>query len=195
VDFLPIGDAKLKIVLTAEDMRDYKLDTVSGENFGDSGRRGIWKIIDRARDAVGFDVGGDKILIQFYPLKDGGCEVFVTKLGILSESAARLVSRSERVTMLSKKRVFYCFDDFLNLVAACREIARRAAENLPESDAYYNGGVFYLAVSEYGVGGDFSEIFCISEFGSPTVSELEIHLAEHGKIMIKKDAVKVLSEL
>ena len=193
--FLSIGDAKLKIVLTSEDVKEYRIDLSSCEVRSENGRRGLWQIIDKARASVGFDPDGDKILIQFYPLADGGCELFVTKLGILSDSSARIVSKSERVTMLSKKQSFYCFRSLLDLSFVCREICRRMPDASPESELYYDGASFYLGLCEYGAGYDTSEFPFISEFGTSVSSECGAFLAEHFELLIKKDAVKVLSEL
>lgn len=195
MEFLSIGEAKLKIVLTPLDVKEYKIDLSSCEVRSENGRRGLWQIIDKARASVGFDPGGDKILIQFYPLSDGGCELFVTKLGILSDSSARIVSKSERVTMLSKKQSLYCFQSFSDLTFVCREIRRLLPDTLPESELYYDGARFYLGVCEYGAGYDSSEFPFISEFGSSVPAECGALLAEHSELLIKNDAVKVLSGL
>ena len=195
VEFLPIGDAKLKIVLNSKDLSEYKLDLSSVDGGGEGAKRGIWQILDCARDRVGFDPCGDKILIQFYPTKEGGCEIFVTKLGILPDASAKLVAKSERVTMISRKRNFYRFEAFEDLSAACREIERKTRRPPPESDVYFDGSDFYLAINEYGIGGESCEYPCIFEFGNAVTSERGIHLTEHCEILIEKNAVKVLSEL
>ena len=196
MEFLPIGETKLKIVLYPEDLREYRLDLSGVEYKGDASRRGLWQILDKARDEVGFDPRGDKILIQFYPTKDEKCEVFVTKLGVLPESSAKLVAKSERVTMISRKRNFYCFESLEDLSSACREIKRGCRETtLPECDVYFDGAEFYLAIDEYSSGGESCEFPCITEFGTPITAERGAFLNEHGKILIKMDAVRVLSEL
>ena len=195
MEFLPIGDAKLKIILSASDMKDYKLEASSDDLHKEIGRRELWRILDKARSEVGFDPNGDKILIQFYPTKGGGCEIFVTKLGILPDPSARLVAKSEKVAMLSKNRNFYCFETLADMAAVCKEIKRLSANSLAESDLYFDGAHFYLAMDEYISGGEPCEFPCIFEFAALATRERGIYLAEHGEILIKKDAVKVLSEL
>ena len=195
MEFLPIGDTKLKIVLTAADMRDYKIEVTSGELRSDSGRRGLWHILDRAKDKVGFDPRGDKVLIQFYPMSGGGCEIFVTKLGILPISSANIVSKSERVTMLSRKRNFYCFEALQDLIAVCRQLEQTYGERVPDGDVYHDGANFYLALDEYAGGSEDVDLTFITEFSFCVTYERGIYLAEHGELWVKKDAVKVFSEL
>ena len=103
MEFLVINESKLKIIMTPADTERYDFSAANADYDSPDTRRIFWRIIDEATETVGFDPKGDKILIQFYPSRDGGCEIFVTKLGALSASAARLVSRSENVTMLSRE--------------------------------------------------------------------------------------------
>ena len=90
MEFLLIGESKIKIVLNRKEAERYHLDTSTPDVSGPGARRIFWSILEEAKREVGFDPAGDKVLIQLYPLKGGGCEIFVTKLGILSESSARL---------------------------------------------------------------------------------------------------------
>ena len=34
----------------------------------------------------GFDAVGERVFVQYYPEKHGGCEMFVTKIGLLDDS-------------------------------------------------------------------------------------------------------------
>ena len=102
MEVLLIGEAKMKIVLTSEEAKGYRLDLSDPAKDTQRSRRALWSVLDDARKSVSFDPSGDKVLVQLYPMKSGGCEIFVTKLGILSEASARLVSDSDRVTLLSK---------------------------------------------------------------------------------------------
>jgi hypothetical protein len=126
VEFLLIGDMKLKIVMSESDMQAYKLDR--GRDYSSPAyRRAFWRVLEKAKEEVGFDPDGDKVLIQFYPMRQGGCEVFVTKLGALSKDSVRSVTHSDNVDLLSHSKSFYCFeglDDLKRFAAALKSVAR-----------------------------------------------------------------------
>ena len=139
MEFLLIGESKIKIVLNSEEAESYKLDSSAPDVSGPGARRAFWRILDMARAEVGFDPSGDKVLIQLYPLKSGGCEIYVTKLGILSEASARLVSKSDRIAMLSKKRSLYSFDSLEDIISASRAVKNQSGITSPRSDVYTDG--------------------------------------------------------
>ena len=195
VELLLIGDSKLKIVLDKEEMEKYKLATVSAETCDSGFRRSFWKLLERAKEEVDFDTGGDKILIQFYPLQDGGCEIFVTKLGLLSDASARMVARSDKVTLLSRNVGIYAFSSLDDAVSVCRLISKIAGESTPISDLYQESGRFYLSIDEYGKGGEAMEFPFISEYGSSVSEDALPYLFEHAGLLAKENAVKRLSEI
>ncbi len=195
MEFLLIGDSKLKIIMTEEDMHEYKLDKAS--DYSSSGyRRAFWHVLDKAREDVGFDTGGDKVLIQFYPIKSGGCEVFVTKLGILSKESARLVTRSERVTMLGKEKNFYVFASLSDLKRFYHSVETRLSEPYPSSDIYITDGlVCYLAVEEYAKGGDPCEFPEILEFADRLTADIGFFITEHLSCITSGDALSKINSL
>ncbi len=179
MEFLALGDSKLKIVMTDKDMKEYKLDTAS--DYSSSGyKRAFWQVLDRAKREIGFDTAGDKVLIQFYPLKSGGCEVFVTKLGILSAESARLVSRSDRVTMLSRSKSFYAFESIADMKRFHGAIEKRLSAPYPTADVYITDGeLSYLSVEEHIKGGETCEFPEILEFSTRLAADLEFFITEH----------------
>ena len=99
MEFLLIGESKIKIVLTRSEADEMNL--VGGDISDADNRRVFWRLIGMAKERVGFDPAGDKLLIQLYPMKEG-VELFVTKLGILPDASARLVARSDKISLLSE---------------------------------------------------------------------------------------------
>lgn len=178
MEFLLIGDSKLKIVMTEEDMRTFKLD--SGEDYSSLGyRRAFWRVLDLAKAEVGFDPEGDKILIQFYPLKSGGCEVFVTKLGILSKESAKMVTRSDKITMLSKAKRLYAFDSREDLLAFSAAIKSLCLSQCPDADVYKNGSARYYIAMEELSRDDGAELPLLLEYARPVNSDLLFFVSEH----------------
>ena len=195
MEFLLIGDSKIKIVLNRDEAEKYNLDSAAPDVSGPGARRAFWRILDMARAEVGFDPAGDKVLIQLYPLKSGGCEIFVTKLGILSEASARLVSKSDRIAMLSKKRSLYSFDSLEDTISAARAVKNRAGNTSPRSDVYTDGEKYYLAIEEYGKGGEPVEFPCILEFSSALTADISAYISEHARCLTDGDGIDRFSSL
>ncbi|MBO7196670.1 MAG: adaptor protein MecA [Clostridia bacterium] len=190
-----IGESKIKIVLTREETEHYGLDGSTADVSGPGARRIFWRILDRARAEVGFDPCGDKVLIQLYPLKGGGGEIFVTKLGILSESSARLVSKSDRIAMLSKKKSLYAFDTLEDIILASRAIMAISDKLSPQSDVYTEGDRYFLSIEEYGKGGEPIEFPCILEFGTALTADISTYISEHATRLTEGDGVERFSKL
>ena len=196
MEFLLIGESKLKIVMTDEEMKKYKLDSFSLDGDSAASRRSFWQILDEAKSEVGFDPSGDKVLIQFYPVKCGGCEVFVTKLGILAPTSAKLVSKSDKVAMLSRHKRYYHFQSLEDLSRASLSIKRAAKDALPTSDVYVSGEHgYFLSVDEYEKGGEGAEFPSVQEFGRQLTADMGLYISEHCQRLTNGDGVDKFSKL
>ena len=186
MEFLLVGESKLKIVISEEEMHRFGLE---GDYSSSACRRSFWRILVLAEEEVGFRTDGDKLLIQFYPLKSGGCEAFVTKLGLLPKESARLVADSDRVTTLSKRRSYYAFDT----VDLARAFAASLKVPYPCADLYLGEGAScYLAVEEYRKGGESVEFPIILEFSRPLTADLEYFVTEHLSLVCEGCAIEYL---
>lgn len=196
MEVLKINDNKIKIMLSFADMQAFGLEA-SELDYNDTGnRRKIFSVLEHVKKNYGFDHEGDKLLIQFYPSKDGGAELFVTKLGLLSAADKRTVSRSDRVTMLAAKRSMYAFSSFADLLLAAKTIAR--ISEVRESGLYlFENGTYYLELTERGDGkGDtVKEYASVLEFASPVSKDKFPYITEHGKCLANKNAVELLASL
>jgi negative regulator of genetic competence, sporulation and motility len=83
MELIRIGDSKLKITLTSDDMTQYDLDCDTMDYDNSETRKAFWDILDHAKQITGFDAAGDRVFVQLYPSKKGGCEMYVTKLGLI----------------------------------------------------------------------------------------------------------------
>ena len=188
-----IGESKLKIVASEDEMKKYNLNSPTSDSGGQVLRRAFWRVLDKAKSEVGFDPAGDKVLIQFYPIKSGGCEIFVTKLGILPESSARLVSRSSKIEVLSRSQGFYAFDSLDDLRKLCRTISITSREFYPSSDVYFDNGRYFLAIEEYGKGGETVEFPCILEFARGLTADFGVYISEHADRLTDGDGIERFS--
>ena len=73
MELIKISDTKLKITLTKDDMIRYELncDTIDYDNT--ETRKAFWNILDHAKHVTGFDAASERVFIQLYPDKGGGC--------------------------------------------------------------------------------------------------------------------------
>lgn len=177
MEFLRISDSKLKISLQAEDLQRYHMQA-EGLNYESAeARRVFWQLLDEAKQHCGFDTGGDKVLIQYYPLQSGGCELFVTKLGLVSESTRRSLCRSDRVTVLSARRGYYRFltaDALLDALAALRPLGETGWIRVGDD------GLYYLEVEgSGGRGGRPDRHLLLGEYGCALPSSAGAYLDEH----------------
>lgn len=195
LEFLLIGESKLKVVLNEEEAKKYGLDKGGADCRTTEVRRSFWRVLDIARDEVGFDPAGDKVLIQMYPSSQGGCELFVTKLGILPPASARLVARSDRIALLSKKQSFYAFESLDDLVSCARAIRSVCSDGSVTSDVYYAYGRYFLAIDEYARGGEAIEFPCILEFGRMLSSDFGAYISEHANSVAHISAIEIFSRL
>ena len=194
MEFLLIGESKLKIVLGEEEMKKYGLSS-SADSGGQSVRRAFWRVLDIAKSEVGFDPAGDKVLIQYYPIKSGGCEIFVTKLGILPEASARLVSRSNKIEVLSRNKSYYAFDSILELRAFCKAIKTASPDSFPKSDVYCENEKYFLSIEEYGKGGETVEFPCVLEFARGLTADFGVYISEHADRLSDGDGIEKFSLL
>ena len=81
MELLRIGDNKLKVTLSGEDMEHYRLDSESMDYDTTETRSAFWQILDEAKHKTGFDAGGGRIFVQIYSSRACGCEMYVTLVG------------------------------------------------------------------------------------------------------------------
>ncbi len=86
MELIIIDESRLKIMLTPTDMRHYDLHSERMTAATGATRRAFRHIFDDARERIGFDTTGERLFVQLYNSRGGGCEIFVTKLG--AEEAA-----------------------------------------------------------------------------------------------------------
>ena len=120
MELLKISADKLKLTLSREDMDAYRLDA-SEAGCGVGTRRAVRDILDEAKRRCGFDPEGGRLLVQMFPSAEGGCEIFVTRLGGEDGRAA--------FSLTAQAFVFEELDDLI-LCCAALDAERFLLENL-----------------------------------------------------------------
>ena len=193
IDVLKISDSKIKISLSATDVKSFGLDEKEMDFSDLASRAKIWRVLDAVKAKWGFDREGEKLLVQYYPSKDGTAEMFVTKLGRIVKRAADSLSLSEEVTVLEAKTSVYCFSDVNDLISACKTAAERGY--ITDSELYYTDEGYYLIVSARGASrhGELCEGAFFLEYAKKLPDGMVHYLREHADALLNSGAVETLS--
>lgn len=210
MELIMISDSKLKVMLSADDMRNYEFDDINNIHTKEAFRN----LMREAKNRCGFNALEGRVFVQLYRSKAGGCELFVTKLsksddgesasagkdpadkGILDSSSEKR-AREERTAAEYRqyyaerkgngRHVIYSFDNMQNLLSTCGVLL--ASRYKGESVAYMERGKrrFYLALEE--------ETFAAGEhFGKLCPSSFYYYINEHCAL-ICGEAVPLLGGL
>ena len=206
MELILISDNKLKIMLTEEDMFKYEICAESIDYDNTETRRAFWQILDEAKHRTGFDAASERVFIQVYPSRGGGCEMYVTKLGEASpinDGGTRrpLVSHGGEQAKIRGRTVLFIFRSFNALAAVCSRLREMGYSD--ESAAYCarDGDGYFLTLTEHmptvlSKRTSVGEYSFIEEYGKRRLGVLEAaYIKEHCICIEARDAVGVLSEL
>ncbi len=180
VEVIMISGEKLKVMLSSADMEYYAISCDMLDSGNTESRCAFRKILEDARGQCGFDAAGARVFVQVFPSKEGGCEMFVTKLG----ESAKIGLQAQN----SKKFFYvYSFDCLNKMLEACAVIHR--LEYSDESFAYTDTRrKRYFLMLE-------TDIPNLSEFGGRKCrSNVRYYISEHCSL-ICAGAVDRLSDL
>ncbi len=180
MEYIVLTDSKLKIILKDSEMNELGIVSPEPELDDPKLRRRLWKIVRSAESEAGFCVGSDKILIQFYP-SGSGCELLVTKLGLIPSGAEHAVVRSRRVALLSENTLLYKFGNAGSFLSVIRQASERLSEC--KMKAFYDQyGNYFLSLTYRNLreGGVIESAF-LSEYGERIPSDIIPYIEEHAE--------------
>ena len=199
MEFLKIDENKLKITLTPEELSQWGLDAEDLDCADLHSRSFLRKLLRRAEHEVGFFTEKYRTLVQLYASKDGGCEVFVSRITPLdSDSEEEMTSTSKESEPHHEDALFaFSFDKLEWLLAVCRRL--RNMGYCGHSRAYRGTeGRYYLILEGIKPLCSFElcEYSFICEFGSAESPQaIGQILREYGHLLCKDDAVEQLGVL
>ena len=193
MELILINDTKLKIMLTEEDMVRYDLDCDCANYDNTETRKAFWNILDEAKHQTGFDAASDRVFIQLYPSKEGGCEMYVTKVGLLHHSSNKPTPCNLHAKISPKPQTFiYEFETLRNMISACRLIA-----NYPYvcSNAWISDHRTCCLFIDFEQGKGSGKIHGIlNEFGNAVQTRnIYEYIKEYGKLLFSECAIEELS--
>lgn len=198
MELIVISDTRLKIMLSKDEMTRYSLSINEEDAESSVIRYALREILDAARVQVGFDSSCERVFVQIFESRDGGCEMFVTKYSELYDyEEVDMMQMSGELELqretTPKKRLVYRFKSLTQLLAGCRALSGRGYAR--ESEAYISmsGEGIYLLLYEYGKKTDVSVVL---EYADPVFSPgIAAYISEHCMPLCEPDAVRVLGAL
>ena len=206
MELIRISDQKLKIMLTAVDMCHFEL---SGDHFLDNSEtmhRTFRRLLDEIRKQTDFDADDRHISVQYFPSREGGCEMFISRLTEDStmqnisqkkESRALEVRQRGKSTGGFRRDCAYRFSSLDRLLSVCKRL--RDVGYIGESEAYWDShGQYFLCItvqspSPFSIPDEWGFIV---EYGTlENAALLKIYIKEHGGVICAASAVHRLAEL
>lgn len=192
MELIVISENKLKITLSDGEMTKYALDRFAPDSPAAEIMPALRNMLNEIKDLTGFDADGERIYIQLYPCRKGGCELYVTKLtgSSLPEVPAAAVSELATTDFDRLHGEVYFFSEISDLLSACRALEARYPEL--KTAAYLGDSGEYLLVLEGALSN--SARILLDEFGRRERSEtVYVYIHEHWKKLCDGNAAEVLS--
>ena len=205
MELIRINDKKLKIMLSSLDMKNYALDSSGMSCETEETRKAFRSILHDAGVRGGFDTSSEKIFIQMYPSREGGCEMFVTRLdlGIRAGAAQseHAQPKEEADTMQqsdSTSPLAFSFSCLSHLLRACAVLRQHQREKSPPHSIAYRDerDTYYLTVQVQNDSRGAGYCAMLEEFGSRCDEYCPAaYLCEHARVLCARHAIATLGAL
>ena len=206
MEIIMITENKLKVMLTSADLKEFSLRTEDLDYSNADTKHMFWDILSQAKHTFGFDTDGKRVLVQLYPSRAGGCEMFITKLGDASyaeseENGTRgrpllHCKTAHRQPTAQNGQGVFSFQRMTDVLAVCRRLENIGYEG--ESEAYLGDDRrVYLFLSERDSVGflPLDEYSFLAEYGTPENPErVRRYVIEHAKALCESRAVEQLAK-
>lgn len=196
-----LTENKIRIILNIEDLEKNNIDLHSFMSNSLESQSIFMDILDKAENEVGFITKDCKILIEAIASSDGHFIFTITKY---SPSPEKEKVKKKKVNIKKKqpnidfKEVIYVFETFEEFCNYCSYINSSNLDNLhglsTNISLYLYNNKYYLILKNINLSYKHLKSFyaSISEFAKSInhSDNFESKLIEHGKLIIKKNAIK-----
>ena len=209
MELIRISESKLKIMLTPTDMCHFDLDNDSLGEDSAKMRQAFRHLMDEVKRQTGFDADDRHISIQYFPSREGGCEMFVTNLPIsptISNSKENNAFPKPMTSLFPtpakprgsfRKDCAYRFEDLSHLLRVCKRL--HDIGYIGESSAFRDEKKQYYLLLTVLCSSPFSmpdELGFVLEYGYwENPSLLKLYIREHGSVISAPNAVGTLAIL
>ena len=203
MELIRISEGKLKIMLTPMDMRQFELST---DNFCDDSEqmhRSFRLLLEEVRRRSGFEADDHRISVQYFPSREGGCEMFISNLSGEKDRVTCALTPSQGIQPTTRTRGSFCrsfayrFEGVDELLSVCRRLL--PMDYISASSAYRDdAGRYYLFINTFAASpfATPEELYFVVEYGSvENAAQLRLYLAEHGAVVCAEDAVGTLGAI
>lgn len=183
MDVIKIGKDNMIVILTKEDMTKYRISPDMPAGFGRQALSALRQIAFGAQEESAPSHGDEKLLVQVFPSKEGGCEMFVTRVSSVS------CTDLQNHYIHTDSKEIYMFAEMAELLAACRSLAGAgySAESRAWAETDTENRRYFLELcDEYGH---------MCEFGARRLAEIAPYYINEHCSLICADAVTVLGAL
>jgi negative regulator of genetic competence, sporulation and motility len=200
MELIRISDSKLKIMLTPMDMRQFELSTDNFYDDSEKMHRSFRLLLDEVRRQSGFEADDHRISVQYFPSREGGCEMFISNLSGERDRGTCALTPAQEIKPVTRTRGSFCrsfayrFEGLDELLSVCRRLL--PMDYITASSAYRDDtGRYYLILNTYAAS-PFAmpeELYFVVEYGSiENAAQLRLYLSEHGTTVCAEDAVGTL---
>ena len=200
MELIRISEGKLKIMLTPTDMRQFELSTDNFYDDSEKMHRSFRLLLDEVRRQSGFEADDHRISVQYFPSREGGCEMFISNLSGERERGTCALTPAQEIQPVTRTRGSFCrsfayrFEELGELLAVCQRLL--PMDYITASSAYRDdAGRYYLFISTFAASpfATPEELYFVVEYGSiENAAQLRLYLAEHGAVVCAEDAVGTL---
>ncbi len=207
MELIRISECKLKIMLTPTDMCQFELD---GDSFGEDSlqmHRSFRLLLEEIHRRTGFDADDRHISVQYFPSREGGCEMFISNLEKERGTPAAALSSPahERTLQLRpakrsggfRKDCAYSFSELPPLLSVCKRLLQ--IDFACESAAWRGEEGNYFLLLTVPSSAPFctpEELDFIVEYGTvENAAHLRLYIREHATLICSSNAVFELARL
>ena len=203
MELIRISEGKLKIMLTPTDMRQFELSTDNFYDDSEKMHRSFRLLLDEVKRQSGFEADDHRISVQYFPSREGGCEMFISNLSGEREKSTCALTPAQEIQPVTRTRGSFCrsfayrFEELGELLAVCQRLL--PMDYITASSAYRDdAGRYYLFISTFAASpfATPEELYFVVEYGSiENAAQLRLYLAEHGAVVCAEDAVGTLGAI
>lgn len=209
MELIRISDSKLKIMLTPTDMCHFELNTDLFAKDSEQTKIAFRHLMEEIKKQIGFDADDNRISVQYFPSREGGCEMFVTQLQARppitdgkderahSSQKALQLHQSQKSNGAFRRDCAYRFETLNDLLLVCKRLQQIGY--IGDSSAFRDEKKQYYLLLTLLCSSPFSmpeEFNFVLEYGYwENAAMLKLYIREHGSLIASPDAVSELSSL
>ncbi len=206
MELIRISDRKLKIMLTPTDMRHFELNP---DTFGEDSagmHRSFRLLLEEVKKQTGFEADDRQISVQYFPSREGGCEMFISRVPTVCDtggvptahsSTQSLQVRQQNIRNAFHRECAYRFESLTRLLTVCQRLSQIGY--IGSNSAYCDDRDRYYLLLSILAESPFSipqELSFIAEYGTiENTALLKIYLKEHGNVICQENAIYQLGRL